>query len=139
MEQEDYLKRQIDVLGQVLGRMLAKLPGSGSLGLSIENLEEVNQGLKNQLGLDFEKLESISPDQFVKNLQAGREWNENNLDKLSDLLMMLAADLRQKETEKNKIRHLADKSLAIQEYIDRTSLTYSFDRHRKMEEIKKML
>ena len=48
MQQEDFLKRQIDQLGQVLGKILADLIGLKAVGQIGEGIEASSQALKKE-------------------------------------------------------------------------------------------
>jgi hypothetical protein len=65
LPQEDYLKRQIDQLGQVLGKILADLIGLKTQGHIGEGIEEVNQKLKSELNLNINELTLIPVENFI--------------------------------------------------------------------------
>lgn len=56
MEQRDYLQKQIDQLGRVLGKLLADLIGLKNQGEISEGIEIISQKLKDELDLDLESL-----------------------------------------------------------------------------------
>ena len=132
MEQEDYIKRQIDQLGRALGKILADLIGLKTGGEMSEGIEEADQALKNALNLKIDDLISIPAEKFIQTLQEAGKLNNDNLDKLADLLFLIAEELDQNEPENEKIKNLYIRSLIIYEHIDKTSSTYSFDRHNKI-------
>ena len=56
MEQRDFLQKQIDQLGRVLGKLLADLIGLQNQGEVSEGIEITSQKLKDELDLDLESL-----------------------------------------------------------------------------------
>ena len=135
MEQEDYIKRQIDQLGRALGKILADLIGLKTGGEMSEGIEEADQALKNALNLKIDDLISIPAEKFVQTLQEAGKLNNDNLTILADLLLLIAEELDQNEPENEKIKNLYMRSLTIYEHIDKTSSTFSFERHYKIEKI----
>ncbi|MCX6267849.1 MAG: hypothetical protein NTW16_10900 [Bacteroidetes bacterium] len=138
MEQEDYIKRQIDQLGRVLGKIFADLTGLRTQGQTGEVLEAADHSLKSELGLNIDELTSISTENFIPTLQTGRNFNHDSLDTLADILFLLAEEPDHDGSGKEHRRKLYDRSLVIYEYLDAVSGTYSFDRHLRMEKIKSM-
>jgi hypothetical protein len=139
MEQEDYIKRQIDQLGRVLGKMLAGLTGLKTGGLAGDGIETAGRALKDELDLDIDDLVSIPADELVKILQTRRNMNSDNFEKLADILLLLAGEFENKMTSNPEKLKLYKSSLAILRHVDETSSTYSLDRHEKIMKIKKML
>lgn len=139
MEQEDYLKRQIDQFGQVLGKILADLTGLKTTGLISEGIEAVDKELKKELGLNIDDLCSIPINNFINMLKEGNKLSNDNFEKLADILLLLAGEPDPSKTDNDKKNKLYERSLAIYEHLDRTTTTYSFDRHSKIERIKNAL
>lgn len=136
MQQEDYIKRQIDQLGRALGKILAELTGLKTQEQVNEGIESAGQTLKNELGFNIADLTIIPGEDFITALQDGRQWSNDNFDKLADILFLLAEELYPGDQEKGKKKKLYDRALILYEHLDATSSTYSFDRHVKMEKIK---
>ena len=65
MEQRDYLMRQIEQLGQVLAKMLARLLGIKQKGSPSFGLEELRQTYKNELDIDLEELIHIPENDII--------------------------------------------------------------------------
>jgi hypothetical protein len=65
MEQEDYIMRQIRQLGQVLAKMLARLPGINQKGNSGLVLEELRHIYKNELIIDIEEIIQIPENDLI--------------------------------------------------------------------------
>lgn len=75
MEQEDYLKRQIDQLGRVLGKILADLMELKAQGQVGGGMEAASQALKNELGLNIDELTTIPAEKFITRIRVGRQWS----------------------------------------------------------------
>jgi len=139
MQQEDWLIRQINQLGRVLGKILADLLGLKAQGLVSEGIEAAEQALKNELDLNIDDLNSISTERFIKTLQEGKKLSDDDFDKLADIFLLIAEELDESGADNDKKEKLYKKALTIYEYVDKTGSTYSFDRHSKIEKIKNAL
>jgi hypothetical protein len=139
MEQEDYLKRQIDQLGRVLGKILSDLCGSKSKGLISSGIDTANHDLKNELDLDTSFLVSIPASKLIDTLQQRNEMTVQNLDRLADILFTIAEGMDQPLDGNENSRRLFERALIIYKYVDQSGPTYSFDRHFKMEIIERIL
>jgi hypothetical protein len=139
MQQEDYIKKQIDQLGRVLGKILSDLLGLKSQGSLSERIEIVDQPLKNSLNLDIEDLITIPTDNFIDTLKAENKLTNDNFEILANLLFHLADEVDDRDNIYEKKSLLYQRSLVIYEYLNSTSSTYSFDRHLKVEKIKNTL
>lgn len=133
MEQQDYLKKQIDQLGKVLGKIFSDLLGLKSNGQINAGLEITNQTLKKELDLDIQNLLDIPIDDFVNTLRTHKNLTNDNLDKLAEILLLIADN---KQTDNKK---LYEKCLTIYEYLKKAENIYSLDRQWKMERIKNVL
>lgn len=131
MAQEDYLKRQFDTMGKVLGKILAML-------LGIKVLEEKSEYtvtteiLLDEFKLDLDTLIQLPDNQFICKFQEIEGFNNENLEKLGEILFLLATK------HKNPAR-LYEKSLLIFEYLEKTERTYSLERQQRINEIKNIL
>lgn len=134
MEQEDYLKRQIDQFGRVLGKILSdllRLTNKGKTGLGIEI---TNQILKNESALNIQELIDLKTDNFIITLTSGKNFTNTNLAQLAEIFLLLA-DNKQDEDRKN----IYLKCLRIYDYLEEAEKTYSLDRQMKIAHIKNML
>jgi hypothetical protein len=136
LEQEDYIKKQIDKLGQVLGKILADLLGFKNQADILSGIESVNQAFKSELDLDLEELITVSPEKFMNTLLETKKFSEENLEKLSNIFLHLAKETDQGNLENERVKSLYKKSLCILEHIDRISSCYSVERNSKIEDIK---
>ena len=139
MQQEDFLKRQIDQLGRALGKILTALPGFKAQGKISEGIEVADQTLKIELGLNIDDLTLIPTQSFITTLLEVKKFNDTNFEELAEILFFIAEELNIKNADIGKMKKLYERSLIIYEILDKTSSTYSFDRHSKIEKIKKVL
>jgi hypothetical protein len=136
LEQEDYLKRQIDQLGRVLGKILADLTGLKARGQAGNGIEAADQALKNELNLDINELSSIPSGRFISTLMEDRKLSSETLEKLAEILFIIADTIEQSPETRRRSQELYERSLLLYEYTDKSSTTYSFDRHQKIENLK---
>jgi hypothetical protein len=133
MEQQDFLKRQIDQIGRILGKILADFIGLKNKGLINEGIELTSQSLKSELDLDVDGLITIPTDQFISTLIRKKNLTNGSLHKLAEMLLLIA-DSRQENTKK-----LYEKCITIYEYLEKVENVYSLDRQWKIERIKNVL
>jgi len=126
--------RQFDQVGQVLGKILSDLLGLKSQGKVNDGIEIVNQVLKENLDLDIQKLLNIQLDDFINTLKTEKGFNNESLDKLADILTIIAENRQNKDK-----KMLYERCLIIYEYLEKTENVYSVDRKWKIEQIKNML
>ena len=136
MEQEDFLKRQIDQLGRALGRILAGLMGLKARYQSSQGIEAADQALKTELGLNLDDLALIPAESFLTAMIDTKKFSDNNFEQLAEIMFLVAEELNVKGADALKMEKLYERALLIFEILDKTSTTYSFDRHRKIEKIK---
>ena len=134
MIQDDYFLKQIDILGRTLGKILANLLNLKSQGEIIEVIEITAQSLKSELDLDLNELLNISNNNLIKFLQDHKKFNADHLEKIAEILFELGSLIN------NDIKiNVLEKSLTIYDYLNHKSLTYSYDRIRKVEKIRTIL
>ncbi len=110
MEQRDYLTRQFEQLGVVLGKLLSEIlniKGNGP-----EAVDLVNSYFAEDVGLDLAWLSMIDDDQLVPFLQNTMFFSRGDLDKLADLLTLV---VERKLTHENGL--LTQKCSVIRQYI----------------------
>ena len=134
MEQKDYLQKQINQLGRLLGELLSNLLGLKSQGQINDGVEITNQVLKRELDLNIQELINIRTDNFINTLKTGKSFNNQNLDKLADILLLIADNKQGKDKQM-----LYEKCLTIYEYLEKVENVYSLDRQWKIERIKNVL
>ncbi len=139
MPQRDYLMKQIDQLGQVLATMMAKLLGFKDDGLINDGIEWTNEMFRIEFDFDIEALTEIPTDELVEVLQENHKFKNTNLEQLANIMLLIADELYVKEADNAKSINLYAKCLNIYNYLNKTESVYSFDRHMKIDWIKKIL
>lgn len=99
-----------------------------------DGIEMTNQVLKGELDLDIRELTNIQNENFIKTLKAKKGFNNENLEKLADILLFIAEN----GSDKDKSR-LYEKCLMIYEYLEKAENVYSLIRQEKIEQIKNIL
>ena len=131
--EQDYLKRQIDQLGKVLGKILAEILRLKKQGNVSDVVLVSHQMFKSELDLDIDEILNIPYSDFAERLVAEYDFNNNALSKLADILLSLA------ERNADKREAIHSKCIQIYEYLDKTERTFSFDRQAKIEQIRENL
>jgi hypothetical protein len=139
MAQEDKLKREIDLIGKLLARLLSTITGSkDSLELE-EAIKLVEHTLRDQIELDFMGLLHSSFEDFKKKIHVKSEEgliiSTLHYEYIADIFSHLA-DLKHVEDDRKEIYK---KVLYLYEECTKRSLDYSLDRHFKIEKIKRIL
>ncbi|MCF8407443.1 MAG: hypothetical protein K9G36_00610 [Crocinitomicaceae bacterium] len=134
MNQDDYFLKQIDLLGKILGKILANLLNLKSQGEVKELMEITSQSLRSELDLDLNELINISNTELVNFLQEVKIYTNEHLEKIAEIFYELGFVI-DNEFKNNVL----EKSLTLFEYLNHTSLTYSHDRITKMEKIRALL
>lgn len=66
MEQRDFITREIERIGQVLGRLLARLAGVNSGGVALQSTAaECSESLREELGIDLEELLQLADSEAI--------------------------------------------------------------------------
>ncbi|NOU16223.1 MAG: hypothetical protein HOO91_01510 [Bacteroidales bacterium] len=135
MVYRDYLKKQIDELGRVLGKLLADLISLKTQGKTEQGIEIVNQTLKTELDLDLSEILSLSEEEIIEKLEKMTP-DYKLIGVYADIIYEMLDDLNY---EKAKKADLLKKILALYEHVEKKSSTFSFENHTKIELIKKEL
>lgn len=135
MKERDYLKKQIDVLGRILGKLLSDLLGKKSSGEIVGGIEFTNQILNEELNLTIEKITKIPEEDFIDFLKTEKKFTNENLEQLSEIILV---NMESGIDEITQLK-LYKKSLLLFEHIEKNEKTYSFERHLKIGKIKEIL
>jgi hypothetical protein len=128
MEQRDYLLKQAEQLGQVLGKIFSKL-----LNLrdnSTVSMEMINPVFAEKLDFDVRRFIEMEDLEWITVLQNDKRFNTENFEKLADIFLFIAENANMDERNK-----LYKKSLMIYKYLEESENTYSFDRNYKINKI----
>lgn len=137
--QEDYLKRQFDQLGKVLGRILTNLTALKEDKDAPEIYEITNRALKKEMDLDIDQLLAIPADQFLAMFNNPRGLNIKHLDKLGDIFYQLADLIDQDDLDGEHKRALYQRTAEIYQYLNETGSVYSLQRQFLISKIRKKL
>ncbi len=138
MPKEDYIEKHLNQMSRALGKVLFNAMGDsneGQIKLSVELLE---QKIEEVLVLPFEKTIEINNDEFISELINKRDFNEDNFQKLADLLFQLAL-MNQSQNNQEKSVRLFKKCLALYLQVDKTSTVFSFERNQRVKMINKLM
>jgi len=132
MERSDYLEKQINQLGKVLGTILARLLTLKNASTPETKLSSsAAEAFKNELDIDLDTLMALPDDTFVGELQTKLNFNDENLDQLADIFTLLA-----QENSGDIALGLYQKVLAIHLFLQEKSSVYSLQRQWKIDEIR---
>lgn len=131
MERSDYLEKQINQLGRVLGTILARLLTLKNASTPETKLSSsAAEAFKNELDIDLDTLMALPDDTFVEELQTKLNFNGENLDQLADIFTLLAQE------NSDIALGLYQKVLAIHLFLQEKSSVYSLQRQWKIDEIR---
>ncbi|MEI6175133.1 MAG: hypothetical protein WCR01_15415 [Bacteroidota bacterium] len=136
MEQKDYFLREIEKIGSVLRAILGRIRGrEDNLAITINNqFEQTNEQLFNDIGFDLKHCLTLDEPAFSEYLSRYRGFNAANLELLAELVLHFGIN----EDSASK-KQLLKKSLLLYDLCEKSDKTYSFDRERKIKEIKSLL
>ena len=111
MEQRDYIKRQIEQIGILLGRMLSTLLGLRSGGETGSAIQQICGELKDELDLDIDMLASADAETVIKELQT-KGFDYDLLIRLRGVIDSMAASLPENDRRRQSLTDLSDKLAA---------------------------
>ena len=131
MEQRDYLKKQIDALGQVLGKIMAR-----ALGLKAEEKQEqasqfIWNALKEEADIDFEEFLQLPEETFLEDLRTSGKLSLGQQDILADLLFEALEGMPPGRVKEKLKRRL----LLLYQHLSQNSTTFSLERHYRIEQL----
>lgn len=132
MEERDYFKRQIDLLGKVLTKLLAELIDNKSSGGITNEIEITNQVLKSELDIEIIDLINMPNDEIIDFLQTKKQLNDKNFEQIAEILMFNIETNSENGINKISKLNLLQKCLTIYDYVQSNDKTYSFERNMKI-------
>ena len=111
MEQRDYIKRQIEQIGILLGRMLSTLLGLRSGGDTGSAIQQICGELKDELDIDIDSLASADTEIMIKDLQT-KGFDYDLLIRLRGVIDSMAASLPENDRRRHSLTALSDKLAA---------------------------
>ena len=107
MEQRDYIKRQIEQIGILLGRMLSTLLGLRSSGDTGSAIQQICGELKDELDIDIDSLASADTEVMIKDLQT-KGFDYDLLIRLRGVIDSMAASLPENDRRRQSLTDLPD-------------------------------
>lgn len=139
MEERDYFKRQIDLLGKVLGKLLVELICKKSSGEITDGIEITNQVLKSELDIEIIDLINISNHEIIDFLKANKQLNDENLEQIVEILILNIETNSENRIKEIDRLNLLQKCLTIYNYIQANDKTFSFERNMKIQKIQLLI
>ena len=93
MEQRDYLKRVIDQIGLVLGKITVALLGLRKGELATEGIQAVSTTLQDELDVDMDRLLEADEEAFIHLVVEEKGFGAPHLGVWFDILVKVAADM----------------------------------------------
>jgi hypothetical protein len=133
MEQEDYLLREIGKIGLLLRAIIGILTNNKeNLSLTIGNhFDKTKEILLNETGFDLAEFLTLDETSSNKYLLQFKGINPENIELLAEVL----AQFGRNEQSDNK-KSFLKKAIQLYALCEKTDKTFSFDRERKMNELK---
>lgn len=135
MEQRDYLMRQIEQLGQVLARALARLLNIKQLPSAALNLEEIKQVYSDELDLSLDLILQVPKEGLIELLTSKVKFMDRHLEKMAEILSE-TADLYENSDDDRAARDLREKSILLYEYMQESTGAFSLERALKITQLK---
>ncbi len=136
MAQQDYILRQIDVLGKIIGKVFSELLGIKNKGEIIE-IEILNQILKSELDMDIYRIFMLSDEELIKFLIEDKNFNFSNIEQTAEILYITGLNLQ--EIDHINSYKCLNSALNLLEFLSITDKNLSFNRINKIENIKKII
>jgi hypothetical protein len=134
LEQNDFLKKQIDLLGRILGKILSDLLKLKNNGEIQDIIEITNQALINELDLNLNEILYLDNNLIINFLQKEKKFNIDHLEKIAEILFNLGYD----HDSKYRI-NILNKCQTIYTYLNKNSNTYSSERIMRIDKISELL
>jgi hypothetical protein len=135
MERSDYLLRQIQLMMQTLVSLIRRLTGLKDFNDEILVSQETDKMLSEHLNTTLDEIQQTPVNEVVDFIVIQKGVHISNIDLLAEVLV-LNANAKYDPAVKAE---LLLRALKLLEWSDKTSGTYSIDRHEKIERIKTIL
>jgi predicted transcriptional regulator len=125
MERRDYLLFQIEQIGKVLRKMVAKLSGlDNDVDTSIR-IKEINLELKSEIDIDIDSILSLNKTELKQHFETTNLASQN-MEIIAEYIFVMAE--KYIETNPNAAKNYFQSSLSILEIIDEITMSFSFER-----------
>ncbi len=138
METRDYLMRQFNELGKVLGKLLADLFEPDNNAPASQTIEHINQELITALDVDIEAIISQPSKELIPWFENELEATFSNFEDLAEFLYQIGhLFLGQYENEKSKA--IFERALVVYNHLQENQSTFSFVIHQRIQELSDLL
>ena len=136
MVQEDYILREIEKIGTIVRAILGRIIGKEQTeAIHVgQEFEQTTEWMMQETNLSLTKVLTLKKEPLKEYLSSYKGFNVANLELLAEIFYQTG--IRSPEDEKEKF---LQKALQIYELCSETDHTFSFDRERKMDEIRKLI
>ncbi len=138
METRDYLMRQFNQLGKVLGKILADLFEPDNTVTAHQSIEAINEQLITSLKIDIDSIIEIPPNELISKFKEEYEANFSNFEDMAEFLYQVAY-LYQAQNEPDKAKSLFSQALVTYQYLLDNDDTFSLNTHQRIGEIASIL
>ncbi len=134
MEQRDYLLREIEKIGALLKMIFNKIThkDENNAITSERKLQESKEMLLKEVGIDIDKFLSFDESEIKQYMSQFDGFNVSNIEYLADILNELGMD-------SSITKEYLKKALKLYELCNSLDKTFSFERERKIDELKNTL
>ncbi len=134
MKQDDFVLKQIDLLGKILGKIISDLLNIKNNSEIFDVYQFVSENLKKELNLELDVLLDLNENELIALLTIENHFDSNNIEKIAELFYLLG-----KSTSKIKADLCLQKSLVLLNYVDSRTNTYSLERLHKISRIENLI
>jgi hypothetical protein len=129
---QDYLKKQIDQMARVLGKLLADVLGLKSDGNILDANELVQEVFTKELGFEFDEILQTPVDDLLRFCREEKKFTEEHMEHIANILFELGME---KELKGEKEIYYS-RANVLYTFLNTTRNTFSFDLLLKMNRIK---
>lgn len=134
MENEDRLKKQIDQMGKVLGKILADLLNIKQQGDASMQIDTIFVAFKTELDIDLEEIIDCPTDELIEKLKKEKGFAPHHMELLADILYLM-----EDGSDTSRQYDCLERALTIYEYTQVMDNNFSMERMNKINRIKTFL
>lgn len=138
METSDYLMRQFNQLGKVLGKLLADLFEPDNTATAHQLIENINQELITALNLDINKIIEIPSEKLIAELEEKYEAKFVNFEDFAEFLYQVG-HLYQGQNKLETSKLIFKQAFTIYNHLLEKGNTFSLEIHQRCKELENIL
>jgi exopolyphosphatase/pppGpp-phosphohydrolase len=132
MEQKDYILREIEKISFLLKMFFNKIAGKEVFDLFIDtHFEEEKEILLHEIGFDMDVFLTLKNTEIEAYLDKFHGINCSNIEILADILKTMG-----EKSKSEKLNEYSTRALELYELCNLMDRTFSFDREKKISEIR---